>query len=251
MCPPPDGGRGLADRVALVTGAGIRVGRAIAVTLGAQAMRVVVHYNGSREGADETVRMIEDAGGDAIAVQTDLTDAGGPDMLIERVLAEYGALDALVNSAAIMVRTPIGEVGVEEWDTMFAINVRAPFFLSQRAAPALARARGSIVNIADLAAFETWPAYVPHGMTKAAVVQMTRALAHALAPDVRVNGIAPGVVMLPEGWDSGAGEHLRQTTPLARLGSAEDVAQAVVYLLEAEYVTGEVIRVDGGRHIRC
>ena len=206
--------------------------------LGARAMRVVVHYNGSREGADETVRMIEQAGGHAIAVQTDLTDPAGPDALIERVLAEYGALDALVNSAAIMLRTPVGEVGVAEWDTMFAINTRAPFFLSQRAAPALTRARGSIVNIADL-------------ITKAAVVQMTRALAHALAPDVRVNAVAPGVVMLPEGWNPEDGERLRSTTPLARLGSAEDVAQAVVYLLEAEYVTGEVIRVDGGRHIRC
>ena len=251
MCPPPDGGRGLADQVALVTGAGVRVGQAIAVTLGARGMRVVVHYNGSREGADETVRIIERAGGHAIAVQTDLTDPGGPDALIERVLAEYGTLDALVNSAAIMLRTPVGEVGVAEWDTMFAINTRAPFFLSQRAAPALARSKGSIVNIADLAAFETWPAYVPHGITKAAVVQMTRALAHALAPDVRVNAVAPGVVMLPEGWNPEDGEHLRRTTPLARLGSAEDVALAVVYLLEATYVTGEVIRVDGGRHIRC
>jgi pteridine reductase len=251
VCPPPDGGRGLADRVALVTGAGVRVGQAIAVTLGARAMRVVVHYNGSREGADETVRMIEQAGGHAIAVQADLAQPDGPDTLIERVLAEYGALDALVNSAAIMLRTPVGEVGVAEWDTMFAINTRAPFFLSQRAAPSLARARGSIVTIADLAAFETWPAYVPHGITKAAVVQMTRGLAHALAPDVRVNAVAPGVVMLPQGWKPEDGEHLRQTTPLARLGSAEDVAQAVVYLLEAEYVTGEVIRVDGGRHIRC
>ena len=251
MCPPPDGGRGLVDRVALVTGAGIRVGQAIAVMLGARAMRVVVHYNGSREGADDTVRMIEQGGGHAIAVQADLAQPDGPDALIDRVLAEYGALDALVNSAAIMLRTPVGEVAVSEWDTMFAINTRAPFFLAQRAAPALARARGSIVNIADLAAFETWPAYVPHGITKAAVVQMTRALAHALAPDVRVNAVAPGVVMLPEGWKPEDGEHLRRTTPLARLGSAEDVAQAVVYLLEAEYVTGEVIRVDGGRHIRC
>lgn len=251
MSPPPDGGRRLADRVALVTGAGRRVGRAIAVELGARAMRVVVHYNGSREGADETAGTIEKAGGHATVLQADLTDPGASDALIERVLAEYGVLDALVNSAAIMVRTPVGEVGVAEWDTMFAINVRAPFFLSQRAAPALARQHGSIVNIADLAAFETWPAYVPHGMTKAAVVQMTRALAHALAPDVRVNAIAPGVVMLPEGWNPEDGERLRRTTPLARLGSAEDVAQAVVYLLEAEYVTGEVIRVDGGRHIRC
>ncbi len=251
MCPPPDGGRGLGDQVALVTGAGRRVGRAIAVALGARGMRVVVHYNGSREGADETARMIAQAGGHALVMQGDLTDPGASEALIERVLDECGALDALVNSAAIMLRTPVGEVGVAEWDSMFAINVRAPFFLAQRAAPALARARGSIVNIADLAAFETWPAYVPHGMTKAAIVQMTRALAHALAPEVRVNAVAPGVVMLPEGWDPEEGERLRRTTPLARLGSAEDVAQAVVYLLEAAYVTGEVIRVDGGRHIRC
>jgi len=251
VSPPPDGGRGLVDQVALVTGAGRRVGRAIAVALGARAMRVVVHYNGSREGADETAQAIEQSGGRAIVVQADLSDPGATDALIERVLAEYGVLDALVNSAAIMLRTPVGEVSVAEWDSMFAINVRAPFLLSQRAAPALARAHGSIVNIADLAAFETWPAYVPHGMTKAAIVQMTRALAHALAPDVRVNAVAPGVVMLPEGWNPEDGERLRRTTPLARLGSAEDVAQAVVYLLEAGYVTGEVIRVDGGRHIRC
>ena len=135
---------------------------------------------------------------------------------------------------------------------MFALNVRAPFFLAQRAAPALRAARGAIVNIADLAAFETWPAYVPHGITKAAVVQMTRALAHALAPDVRVNAVAPGVVLLPEGWSA---ERCRAPPAAPRRSrdsaAPEDVAQAVLYLLEADYVTGEVIRVDGGRHVRC
>jgi pteridine reductase len=133
---------------------------------------------------------------------------------------------------------------------MFALNVRAPFFLPQRAAPALRRARGAVVNIADLAAFESWPAYVPHGMTKAAIVQMTRAMAKALSPEVRVNAVAPGVVLLPEGWTEADAERLRSTTPLARLGSPDDVAQAVIFLLEADYVTGEVIRVDGGRHVR-
>jgi pteridine reductase len=213
-------------------------------------MRVVVHFNGARDGADETVRLIRDAGGDATAEQADLTRSGAPEQLVDRVLASHGALNALINSAAMMLRTPVGEVTLDEWDSMFALNVRAPFFLSQHAAPALAAARGAIVNIADLAAFETWPAYVPHGMTKAAIVQMTRALAHALAPHVRVNAVAPGVALLPEGWSAEDAEHLRSTTPLARLGTPEDVAQAVVYLLEAEYVTGETIRVDGGRHIR-
>jgi pteridine reductase len=214
-------------------------------------MRVVVHFNGSREGADETVAMIRDTGGEASAVQADLGSPTAPDQLVDQVIASHGSLGALVNSAAMMLRTPVGDVTVGDWDTMFALNVRAPFFLAQRAAPALAAARGSIVNIADLAAFESWPAFVPHGMTKAAVVQMTRALARALAPEVRVNAVAPGVVLMPDGWSAEEAERLRSTTPLARLGSPDDVARAVVFLLEAEYVTGETIRVDGGRHIRC
>jgi len=249
--PPPDAGDPLSGRVVLVTGAGRRVGRAIALSLGARGMHVVVHFNGSRDGADETARLITAAGGVAVVEQADLSQVDAAHRLVDRSVAWRGALGALVNSAAIMLRTPVGETSAADWDTMFAINVRAPYFLSQRAAPALAASHGSIVNIADLAAFESWPAYVPHGMTKAAVVQMTRAMASALAPDVRVNAVAPGVVLLPEGWSAEGAEHLRSTTPLRRLGSPEDVAQAVIYLLEAQYVTGEVIRVDGGRHIRC
>jgi len=249
--PPPDAGDNLTGRVALVTGAGRRVGRAIALALGARGMHVVVHFNGSRTGADETARLITDAGGQAIVEQADLTQVEAANELVDRAIAWRGALSALVNSAAIMLRTPVGETTTPDWDTMFALNVRAPYFLSQRAAPALAASQGAIVNIADLAAFESWPAYVPHGMTKAAVVQMTRAMARALAPGVRVNAVAPGVVLLPEGWSEEEAEHLRSTTPLRRLGSPEDVAQVVLFLLEAQYVTGEVIRVDGGRHIRC
>lgn len=240
----------LDGRIVLVTGAGRRVGRAIAVALGTRGMRVVVHYNGSSDGAQATARMITGAGGTSSVVQADLRIVSECERLVDDVVKEQGGLFALVNSAAIMRRTPIGEVTTDEWDGMHAVNVRAPFFLAQRAAPALRAANGVVVNIADLAAFETWPAYVPHAMTKAAVVQMTRGLAHALAPEVRVNAVAPGVVLLPEGWSDADAEHLRSTTPLQRIGSPDDVARAVVYLLEAEYVTGEVIRVDGGRHIR-
>ena len=250
MHPPPDGAE-LAGRVALVTGAGRRVGRAIALALGARGMHVVVHFNGSRDGADETKRLITDAGGSAMLEQADLARVEEANALVDRATAWRGTLGALVNSAALMLRTPVGETTQADWDTMFAVNVRAPYFLSQRAAPALARSRGAIVNIADLAAFESWPAYVPHGMTKAAVVQMTRSMARALAPAVRVNAVAPGVVLLPEGWSEADAERLRSTTPLQRLGAPEDVAQAVVYLLSAGYVTGEVVRVDGGRHVRC
>ncbi len=133
---------------------------------------------------------------------------------------------------------------------MFALNLRAPFFLAQTLAPALAATHGSIVNIADLAALETWPAYIPHGITKAGVIQMTRALANALAPDVRVNAVAPGAVLLPEHWDDESRERLARTTPLRRLGSPEDVANAVLYLASADYVTGTTLVVDGGRDVR-
>jgi pteridine reductase len=238
------------SRVALVTGAGRRVGRAIAVAIGARAIHVVVHYNESAAGADETVREIRRAGGRASVEQADLSDVAAAEHLIDRVVEAQGGLSVLVNSAAVMARTPIGEVDAGTWDRMFALNVRAPFFLAQRAAPALRRSAGCIVNIADLAAYETWPAYVPHGITKAAVVQMTRGLAHALAPEIRVNGVAPGVALLPDNWSEEDAEHLRRTTPLQRLGTPDDVAHAVLYLMDATYVTGEVITVDGGRRIR-
>ncbi|MEO8621909.1 MAG: SDR family oxidoreductase [bacterium] len=241
---------GLAGHVALVTGAGRRVGRAIAVALGAQKMRVAVHYNESASGARETAALITNAGGSATLVRADLTDVTACEQLIDSLVAEHGELHTLVNSAAVMLRTPIGEVTQKDWDDMHALNVRAPFFLTQHAAPALRNAHGAVVNIADLAAFETWTGYVPHGMTKAAVVQMTRALAHALAPEIRVNAVAPGVVLLPDGFNEDDAEHLRRTTPLGRIGTPEDVASAVVYLLEAEFVTGEVLCVDGGRHVR-
>jgi pteridine reductase len=133
---------------------------------------------------------------------------------------------------------------------MFATNLRAPFFLAQAAAPYLERANGAIVNIADLAAFETWPAYVPHGISKAGVVQMTRALARVLGPRVRVNAVAPGAVLLPDDWTDEDAARLAGTTPLRRIGSPADVVAAVRFLIEADFITGETIIVDGGRHVR-
>ena len=239
----------LRGRVALVTGAGRRVGRALAVALGAEGMTVAVHYHASDAGARETAGMIERAGGKASIVAADLTGDTAAS-LIDDVVRQLGGLDVLVNSSAVMVRTPLGEVTAAQWDAMMALNMRAPFLLSQAAAPHLARTRGAIVNIADLAAFETWPAYIPHGISKAGVVYMTRALAHTLAPDVRVNGIAPGAVLLPEKWNENDAAKLRESTPLHRLGSPADVVGAMLYLLRADYVTGETLIVDGGRHVR-
>jgi pteridine reductase len=240
----------LRDKVALVTGGGRRVGRVLALALAERGAAVAVHYNASDAGAREVVDLVTGRGGRAQAFSADLTDGAAAPRLIDQVVRTMGALDVLVNSAAGMVRTPFGEVSVQAWDDIFALNLRAPFFLSQAAAVHLRPAKGAIVNIADLAAFETWPGYIPHGLSKSGVVHMTRALARVLAPDVRVNGIAPGTVLLPDDWSHQDAAHLTETTPLKRQGTPEDVAAAMLFLLDADYITGETIIVDGGRHVR-
>ena len=213
-------------------------------------MRVAVHYNNSVEGAEETAASIRSAGGEAAVFQADLGQPHAPATLVGEVVAKLGSLSVVINSAAIMARTPIGEVTAEAWDAMFALNLRAPFLICQAAAPLMKDDGGAIVNIADLAAFETWPAYVPHSISKAGLVKMTASLAKTLAPAVRVNAIAPGVVMLPDGWDPSAADRLASTTPLRRLGNSDDVVGAMLYLLSSDFVTGETLIVDGGRHIR-
>lgn len=240
----------LRDRVALVTGGGIRVGRALAQALSGRGVRVAVHYHSSSDGAREVERAIIESGGQARTFAADLLRAEAPHTLVDEVTRAFGQLDILVNSAAVMIRTPFGETDARRWDDIFALNLRAPFLLAQAAAPHLRKTKGAIVNIADLAAFETWPGYIPHGLTKAGIVHMTRALARVMAPEVRVNAIAPGTVLLPDDWSRKDAEHLNATTPLKREGTPDDVAHAMLFLLEADYVTGETIVVDGGRNIR-
>ena len=242
----------LGGRVALVTGAGIRLGREIALALAGEGMDVAVHYAHSENEARSTADEIREKGGKAETFAADLAQAGEAESLVGAVAKRMGTLDVLVNSAAVMARTPVGSVTYESWDQTMNLNLRAPFFLSQAAA-ALMRGReggGVIVNIADLAAFETWPNYIPHSISKAGIVQMTRGMAHALAPSIRVNAIAPGAVLLPEGWSAEAAEHLKETTPLGSLGTPKDVTEALLFLLRSDYITGETIIVDGGRHVR-
>jgi len=240
----------LRGRTAIVTGAGHRVGRALALALGQRGMRVVVHYNATADGARETARAIEAAGGEAVTVGADLTNVDEIPKVVDAAVTSFGGIDVLVNSSAIMVRMPFGEVDARRWDQTIDLNLRAPFFLTQAAATHLRNARGVVVNIADLAAFETWPGYIPHGIAKSGIVYVTRALAAVLAPEVRVAAIAPGTVLLPEGWSEQDAARLRRTTPLAREGSPEDVARTMLFILESDYLTGETIIVDGGRHVR-
>jgi pteridine reductase len=233
----------------LVTGAGRRLGRAIAVALGSRGMRVAVHYHGAEQGAHETADRIREVGGEALTLRADLRERGAPQRLVTETVERLGALDVLVNSAAVMRRTPLEKVTEDVWDEIFALNLRAPFFCAQAAARHMDQG-GVIVNIADLAAFEVWTGYMAHGASKAGIVYITRTLAKRLAPRVRVNAVAPGAVMLPDDWSEADSERLVSTTPLRRLGSPDDVTQAVLYLIDADYVTGETIIVDGGRNVR-
>ena len=236
---------------ALVTGAGRRIGQAIAIGLARAGCDVAVHYHGSASGAEQTARAIRGAGRRAELVQADLTDPHAARGLADQAARVLKRLDVVVNSAAIMVRQPVEDVTPESWDATLDLNLRATFFVSQGAIPHLRRAKGKIVNIADLAGLEPWPAYVPHCISKAGVVMLTKALARALAPDIAVNAIAPGAVLLPEEWDEQSREHIRETTPLDRLGAPADVVAAVRFLLaDTDYVTGTVLVIDGGRLIR-
>jgi len=240
----------LKGRVALVTGAGQRVGQAIALALGAEGMRVAVHHHASAGGARRTASALRGLGVDTGVFAADLRDAATPERLIADVTAQFGALDLLVNSAAIMRRLALDEVTSADWDETFALNARAPFFLSLAAARAMGERGGAIVNIADHLAHESWPLLVPHAASKGALETITRQLAVQLAPRVRVNAVVPGAVLPPEGWPEAARRKFEEQTPLQRLGSPDDVAQAVVYLASARYVTGHLLFVDGGRHLR-
>jgi NAD(P)-dependent dehydrogenase (short-subunit alcohol dehydrogenase family) len=159
-------------------------------------------------------------------------------------------LDILVNSAAIMQRLDFASVTPEQWRAALDLNLTAAFFAAQGAAPHLRAVRGKIVNVADIAAFEVWPAYLPLNVSKAGVVMLTRGLARVLAPEVTVNAVAPGAVLPPDDWPEAARTHLAETTPLGRLGAPGDVVAAVRFLLEQDYLTGVVLPVDGGRLIR-
>lgn len=240
----------LNGRVALVTGGAHRVGRALSTALAHAGMRIAIDYHASDAEAKSLTSELEAVGLECRAYQFDLTRPDSPASLIGQVTSDFGGLDVLVNSAAVMQRTPVDEITVQQWDAMFALNLRAPFFLSQAARPWLRKAHGCIVNLSDLAAFETWPDYIPHGISKAGIVQMTRAMARVFAPEVRVNAIAPGAVLLPDNWSDEARAHFEKTTPLQRIGSPQDVVEAMLYLLRADYVSGDTLLVDGGRHVR-
>ncbi|MFH1085146.1 MAG: SDR family oxidoreductase [Chloroflexota bacterium] len=237
-------------KVAVVTGAGVRLGRAIALALGELGARVVVHYNSSRGPADETVAAIVARGGQAFAVQGDLARAAEAGTIIEAGVARYGQVDILVNSAAIFERATLLETTEEHWDRHLSINLKAPFVLCQAyARQHPAGQRGHIINIADWRATRPGTAYMAYTLAKAGLITLTQSLALALGPDVQVNAIAPGAILPPPGDDGAYFRRLAERIPARRTGSPEEVVKAVRYLLASDFVTGELLLVTGGEHL--
>lgn len=241
----------LANRIALVTGGAVRVGRAIVLALAGAGLRVVVHYGNSAEAAAGVVAEIRSRGGEAVALQADLARVEEVERLAREAVEAFGGLDLLVNNASVFPDAPLLETDVALWDHTLAVNLRAPFLLTRALADALGEGEGGVVvNLADLAGLQAWEGYAAHGVSKAGLVHLTRVAARALAPRVRVNAIAPGAVLPPDGLSADEVAHLASLAPLRRIGSPDDVVQAVLYLARADFVTGEVLVVDGGRLLR-
>ncbi len=235
------------QRVALVTGGATRLGRALALGLAEAGWDVAIGYRSSAEGAREVVDAVEGLGRTGLAVQADLAEAGAERSLADAVGERFGRLDLLVNSAASFRSLPLLDVDADEWDRVMAVNVRAPHLLVRACAGLLRATRGAVVNITDLSAFQAWTDYPHHAVSKAALAHLTRVQARALAPEVRVNAIAPGAVLSPDDWSEERWNVLAERAVLGRTGSPDDVLGAVLYLADASFVTGHVLPVDGGR----
>jgi len=238
-------------RVALITGAARRIGAVIARRLHAAGWNVALHCRRSRTELDALVAELERArASSTLALQADLDDVDALAPIVAQAVERFGGLDALINNASAFYPTPIGSATPAQWDALFAANARAPFFLSQAAAPHLAKRNGAIVNLVDIYADHPLAAHPIYSMSKAALAAMTKALARDLAPNVRVNGVAPGAILWPEAGKNEAEQRaVIERTPLKRVGTPDDIASAVAWLLDAEFVTGEIMRVDGGRHL--
>ena len=240
-------------KVVLITGGAKRVGAAICRRLHGAGANLMLHYRASAGEARLLQAELNHQRKDSVAlIQADLLDLGKVPSLIDQTVQSFGRLDALINNAASFYPTPIGEITLEDWENLIGADLRAPLFISQAAAPALKKTLGAIVNITDIHAERPLKNYILYSIAKAGLVGLTRSLARELAPEIRVNAVAPGPILWPDddAFDELSRQRIISHTPLRREGTPEDIAKAVHFLLtEATYVTGETINVDGGRHV--
>jgi NAD(P)-dependent dehydrogenase (short-subunit alcohol dehydrogenase family) len=236
------------DRTALVTGSGVRLGQAVALSLGQHGMNMALHYHQSEEGAKETLELISKNSKQHACFQADLRQVSQIEVLIQQIQEKLGPIDVLVNSAADFFPTPLGEVSESQWEQLISLNLKAPFFLSQLVGKSMVRrGEGKIVNIVDVAAERPWPQFLPYCASKAGLVSLTKGLAKALAPAVQVNAVAPGTMLPPPESSSYTQDLAIERSLLKKMGHPDDIASAVIYFVENDFVTGTVLPVDGGR----
>ncbi|MEP7181204.1 MAG: pteridine reductase [Betaproteobacteria bacterium] len=240
-------------KIVLVTGGAKRVGAAICRRLHGAGASLMLHFRSSGGEARLLQAELNHVRANSVAlIQADLLDLAKLPKLVEQTIQTYGRLDALVNNASSFFPTPVGDISAEAWEDLIGTNLRAPLFLAQAAAPALRKAQGAIVNISDIHAERPLKNFVVYSIAKAGLAGLTRSLARELAPEVRVNAIAPGPILWPDdtSFDELSRQRIISHTPLRREGTPEDIAKAVHFLIaDAPYVTGETINVDGGRHV--
>ena len=242
--------RSLRGLRALVTGGGARLGRAIADHLSDQGVAVAFHCHTSREGADAGAARAKAKDRPAVVLEANLADFRAAHALPGRAAEALGGLDILVSSAAIFEKAPFQEIKADALRRMLALDFEAPFALAQGAAEVLSQPGGCIVNLLDIGALEPWRGYAHYCSSKAALAMLTRLLALELAPGVRVNGVAPGTILWPErGYSDAEKAAELKRIPLGRIGTAREVAETVAFLCQNEYLTGEIVRVDGGRAV--
>jgi len=244
----------LSGKVALITGGARRVGAEIAEVLHAAGMNLVVHYRSSRDDAHQLQVQLEKTRPNSVAlVQADLLDVSALDGMVKAAAESFGRLDALINNASSFYPTPIGSATEHQWNDLIGTNLKAPFFVSQAAAPVLRKFRGCIVNIADIHADRPIKRYPIYSAAKAGLVMLTKSLARELGPDVRVNAIAPGTILWPEGEaevSAAQKEEMLARIPLRRSGDPGDIARTALFLIrDGTYVNGQVIAVCGGRTV--
>jgi pteridine reductase len=243
---------GLRDQVVLITGGARRVGAEIARTLHAAGANVLIHYRASAAAAIALADELNKARAHSAAIHAaHLMNAEAPDKLVAAALLEFGRLDILINNASSFYPTPVGQISQPQWDDLIGSNLKAPLFLAQAAAPSLRASQGLIINMIDIHALRPLKAHLVYSVAKAGLAMLTRALARDLGPEVRVNGIAPGPVLWPEGdMDDALKRQIIDKTALKRHGTARDVALTALFLAkDAPYITGQIIAVDGGRSI--
>ena len=238
-------GKSLEGQVVLVTGAAKRIGRSIALRLAADGAAIVLNYKTSRDDADSLVRELHDAGARAVAIQADVSKRAEVGKMFAEVEREFGRLDILVNNAGMFFPAKFESLTDEQWDRIMDTNLKSQFLCAQSAASMMKRqGRGRIINLSSLGGLLAWPGYTHYCVSKAGSIMLTRCLARALTPEILVNSVAPGTIQFA---GEPPDEEYIHRVPLHRTGTGEDIAGAVAYLATADFVTGQVIVVDGGR----